>query len=132
MDYTDPTPMAPASGQDGRSTVLLLTVRRLPAVCAIVTLCLTTPSSAQSPQPAAASPFDAAARALNFGRYEEVQSVLRNSTDPRAIALRARAEIAQGRYAEAEKLLAGPAESAPGSDAALELGLLQLRVGRTS
>ena len=130
MDYTDPTPMAPASGQDGRSTVLLLTVRRLPAVCAIVTLCLTTPSSAQSPQPAAASPFDAAARALNFGRYEEVQSVLRNSTDPRAIALRARAEIAQGRYAEAEKLLAGPAESAPGSDAALELGLLQLRVGR--
>jgi tetratricopeptide (TPR) repeat protein len=130
VHYTDATPMAPESGHGGRSTVLLLTVRRLPAVCAILSLCLTAPSSAQSPQPAAASPFEAAARALNLGQYDQVQSLLRSSADPRAIALRARAESAQGRYAEAEKLLIGPAGSAPGSDAGLELGLLQMRLGR--
>ena len=49
-----------------------------------------------------------------------------SSNDPRAIALRARIDIDHGRYADAEKLLAGPAAAAPGSDAALELGRLQL------
>ncbi len=42
----------------------------------------------------------------------------------------ARKAIDTGRYADAEKLLAGPAASAPGGDAALELGKLQLYVGR--
>ncbi len=130
MNYTDATPMAPEGGQDGRSTVMLLTLRRLPAVCAFLTLCLTAPSSAQGPQNAAASPFDAAARALNIGGFDDVHDLLRSSTDPRAFALRAQAEIAQGRYADAEKLLTGPAASAPGSDAGLELGLLQKRLGR--
>src|SRR5690606_11473948 len=46
------------------------------------------------------------------------------------IAIRARAHIARGRYAEAEQLLTGPAASAPGGDAALELGLLHLKLGR--
>ena len=109
---------------------MMLTCRRLLAVSAILSLCLTAPSSAQGPQPAAGSPFDAAARALNLGRFDEVHNLLRNSNDPRAFALRAQAEIAQGRYADAEKLLSGPAASAPGSDAALELGLLQTRLGR--
>ena len=130
MDYTDATPMASESGHDGRSTAMLLTVRRLLAVSAILSLCLTAPSSAQGPQPAAGSPFDAAARALNLGQFDEVHNLLRSSNDPRAFALRAQAEIAQGRYADAEKLLTGPAASAPGSDAALELGLLQTRLGR--
>ena len=118
MDYTDATPMASESGQDGRSTAMLLTLRRLLAVSAILSLSLTAPSSAQGPQPAAGSPFDAAARALNLGRFDEVHNLLRSSNDPRAFALRAQAEIAQGRYADAEKLLNGPAASAPGSDAA--------------
>ena len=130
MDYTDATPMATESGQDGRSTAMLLTCRRLLAVSAILSLCLTAPSSAQGPQPTGGSPFDAAARALNLGQFDEVHNLLRSSNDPRAFALRAQAEIAQGRYAEAEKLLAAPAASAPGSDAALELGLLQTRLGR--
>src|SRR5438105_2348243 len=42
----------------------------------------------------------------------------------------ARKAIDTGRYADAEKLLAGPAASAPGGDAALELGKLQLYVGK--
>src|SRR5262245_15295799 len=121
--------MAP-SGQGDRPTAMLLTLRRLLAVCAILTLCLTAHSSAQSPQNTAASPFDAASRALNRGQFDEVATLLRDSTDPRAIAIRARAEIAQGRYAEAEKLLTAAAASAPGSDAALELGTLQLLLGR--
>jgi tetratricopeptide (TPR) repeat protein len=122
--------MAPESGHDSRSAAMLLTFRRLLAVSAILSLCLTAPSSAQGPQPTAGSPFDAAARALNLGRFDEVHNLLRSSNDPRAFALRAQAEIAQGRYADAEKLLTGPAASAPGSDAALELGLLQARLGR--
>ena len=44
--------------------------------------------------------------------------------------LRARAAIARGRYADAEKLLTPAAASAPSSDAALELGLLQQYLGR--
>ncbi len=40
--------------------------------------------------------------------------------------LRARALIARGEYAKAESLLTGPASATPASDAALELGLLQL------
>jgi tetratricopeptide (TPR) repeat protein len=109
---------------------MLLILRRVPASCALLLLCLTAPSAAQSPQARALSPLDAAVRALNLGHFDEVEALLRASSDPGAIALRARAEIARGRYAEAETLLAGPARSAPGSDAALELGLLQMRLGR--
>ena len=86
---------------------MLLTLRRLPALCAIVTLCLTAPSSAQSPQNTAASPFEAASRALNRGQFDEVATLLRDSTDPRAIALRARAEIARGRYARGRETAGG-------------------------
>src|SRR4030095_13069932 len=67
---------------------------------------------------------------LNLGQYDRVAMLLGGSTDPRAIALRARIDIDHGRYAEAAKLLAGPAASAPGSDAALELGRLQLYLGK--
>ena len=42
----------------------------------------------------------------------------------------ARKAIDTGRYADAEKLLANPAASAPGGDAALELGKLQLYLGK--
>jgi tetratricopeptide (TPR) repeat protein len=114
----------------GRSTAELLTRQRLALVCAIALLCLTSASSAQSPQAPAPSPYENAARALNYGRFDEVGTLLRDLGDPRAVALRARADIARGRYGEAEKLLAPAATSTPGSDAALELGLLQLQLGR--
>ncbi len=77
-----------------------------------------------------ASAADEALRALNQGRYQEVDQLLASQTDARAFALRGRALIEQGRYADAEKLLAGPAKAQPTSDAALEFGLLQLIVGR--
>ena len=73
---------------------------------------------------------DEALRALNQGRYQEIDQLLAGQTDARAFALRGRALIEQGRYADAEKLLAGPAKAQPTSDAALEFGLLQLIVGR--
>ena len=76
------------------------------------------------------SPADAAAQALKLGQYEEVDKLLQNATDPRSVALRGRAAVSRGRYDEAEKLLARVATTAPTSDAALELGLLQLKLGR--
>ena len=74
--------------------------------------------------------LDAARKALNLGQYDQVAKVLGTSTDPRALALRARIDIDHGRYAEAEKLLTATASAAPGSDAALELGRLQLYLGK--
>jgi tetratricopeptide (TPR) repeat protein len=81
-------------------------------------------------RPGADTGLDAARKALNLGQYDRVATLLGGSTDPRAVALRARIDIDHGRYAEAEKLLAGPAASAPGGDAALELGRLQLYLGK--
>jgi cellulose synthase operon protein C len=78
----------------------------------------------------ASTPVDEALRALNQGKYQEVESLLASQTDPRAFALRGRALVEQGKYADAEKLLAAPAKAQPTSDAALEMGRLQLIVGR--
>jgi tetratricopeptide (TPR) repeat protein len=103
-------------------------VRRLLMLGAVLAAAATQPS-AQTP-PGATSPADAAARALKVGQYDEVDTLLGSQTDARAVTLRARAAIARGRYDEAEKLLARPAGTAPTSDAALELGLLQLTLGR--
>src|SRR5690606_37635872 len=55
---------------------------------------------------------------------------LDGQNDPRAAALRARAAIAQGRYEQAAQLLAKSAAAAPTSDAALELSLLHMKLGR--
>jgi tetratricopeptide (TPR) repeat protein len=76
------------------------------------------------------SPADTAAQAFKLGRFEEVDKLLQSATDPRSVAIKSRAVIARGRYEEAEKLLAKVAATAPTSDAALELGLLQLKLGR--
>jgi cellulose synthase operon protein C len=78
-------------------------------------------------RPGADSALVAAKKALNLGQYDQVVSLLANSNDPRAVALRARVDIDHGRYADAEKLLTG---AAPGTDAALELGRLQLYLGK--
>ena len=50
--------------------------------------------------------------------------------DPNVAAVKARAAIARGRYAQAEALLRPVAARAPSSEAALELGLLQQMLGR--
>ncbi len=56
----------------------------------------------------------------------------RNSTsrDPNVVALRARAAIERGMYADAETALQAAASRAPASEAALELGLLQQMLSR--
>jgi len=76
------------------------------------------------------TPMDNALNLLRAGQYDQVEPVLRDDKDPRAVALRARAHIARGRYQEAEKLLVPAVAAAPGSDAALELGVLQQYLGR--
>ena len=76
------------------------------------------------------TPADNAANLLKVGQYDEVDRLLRDDKDPRAVAVRARALVARGRYEDAEKLLAPVAAAAPTSDAALELGLLQMYLGR--
>ena len=86
--------------------------------------------TAQTASAQAVSPLDAAAAALNTGRYDEVAGLLGTSTDRRAALLRARAALARGRYPEAEKLLATAVAAEPAGDAALELGLLQMYLGR--
>jgi tetratricopeptide (TPR) repeat protein len=71
-------------------------------------------------------------RALVEGRYEEVAQLTAalDQTDPAVVALSARADIARGRYQEAEHALRPVALKQPTSDAALELGLLLQMLGR--
>ena len=110
----------------------LLTLRRILALCAVLLIGGTLLLRAQTrPGPTqATTPADQAAQALNLGKFEEVERLLSNARDPRSIAILARAHTQRGRYADAEKLLAPAAAAQPGSDAALELGLLQLHLGR--
>ncbi len=116
--------------REGSAPVRLLSARRLIAGGALLLVCGTLPSAQAPPSTTQATPVDAAAQALNAGRFDEVDAILRTSIDSRAIVLRAKATLARGRYADAEKLLSGPAASGPGSDAALELGQLQMYLGR--
>ena len=106
-----------------------LTWQRFLAVCMALLVALSASSSGQT-LPADTSPLALAARALNTGHYDEVEKLLSAAADERSIVLRARAHLARGRYAEAEKLLAGRAAANPAGDAALELGQLQLYLGR--
>src|SRR5262245_39094519 len=73
------------------------------------------------------TPYQTALRALLEGRYEEVETTTdkMDARDPAVAAIKARALIARGRYADAETLLRPVAQRAPTSDAALELGLLE-------
>jgi tetratricopeptide (TPR) repeat protein len=116
-------------GVQGRPPDRVLTAQRLLAVCVALVIAVTTSSSGQTPAGPSAPATDAT-RAFNSGQFDAVEGLLRSATDERSIVLRARAHIARGRYAEAEKLLQGVVASAPASDAALELGQLQLYLGR--
>ena len=125
--------MEPVSARIGARTFSLprLAGALLLAVGAGAVLVLTaTLPSAQTPSGQPLTPADLAAQALNTGRYDEVDALLKGATDLRATTLRARAAIARGRYADAEKLLTPAAAASPTSDAALELGLLQQDLGR--
>lgn len=126
MAYTDGTPM---TGDRETARARVLTRRRLLAACAALLVAVTTSSSGQTPA-ADRSPAAAAASAFNAGQYDRIDSLLSSDTSEGATVLRARAHIARGRYAEAEQLLATPATANPAGDAALELGLLHIYLGR--
>jgi tetratricopeptide (TPR) repeat protein len=100
-------------------------------VAALAFLALSSSGTAQAPRrPALAdTPYRAAIRALNEGRYDEVGAVAEKQ-DPNLVAVKARAAIARGRYAQAEALLRPVVLRLPSSEAALELGLLQQLLGR--
>ena len=109
----------------------LLRIRWAVVICAALLVAGTlVPWSPRAAAQAPLSPADQAVEALNAGQYDQVEKLLQGAVDSRSAALRARAEIARGRYAEAEKLLIGPAGREVGGDAALELGLLQMYLGR--
>jgi len=98
---------------------------------ALAFLVLPSYGTAQAPR-RPATPLQAAVRALNEGKYDEVEAAADklDARDPAAIALKARAAIARGRYDAAEAMLRPAAARAAQSDAALELGLLQKMLGR--
>lgn len=73
----------------------------------------------------------AAEKAFRSGQYAEVDGIAgAHPADEALVVLRAGAAIARGEYAAAESYLQPLAAAAPGSEAALELGLLQQYTGR--
>jgi tetratricopeptide (TPR) repeat protein len=80
----------------------------------------------------AQQPLQLATRAYIEGRYAEVDRLTDklDGRDPNVVALKARAAIARGQYAEAEAMLRPAAGKAPASEAALHLGLLQQMLGK--
>ncbi len=73
----------------------------------------------------------AAQKAFQAGEYAEVDAVAQQHPgDEALVVLRARAAMARGEYGAAESYLESLAASAPGSEAALELGLLKQYTGR--
>jgi tetratricopeptide (TPR) repeat protein len=98
---------------------------------ALAFLVLPSSGTAQAPR-RPATPQQAAVRALNEGRYDEVDAAVEklDARDPAIVALKAKAAIARGKYDAAEALLRPVAGRAPQSDAALELGLMMHMLGR--
>jgi tetratricopeptide (TPR) repeat protein len=131
--YTYATPMKAARRRGGRPSATLSPVRQTLITCALLSLAVSLPAQIRSDSPRPTPPattIQNAARALNAGKFDQLEALLRGVTDAQAIVLRARADIQRGRYAEAEKALAAVAAQDPGGEAALELGLLLQRLGR--
>src|SRR5262245_41599536 len=109
-----------------RTLIIALVV----CLCAIATTLL----ALRGGQPATESgdPLVRAQRAFDRGRFDEADT-LAKSREPQeelATVIRARVAIARGRYADAEALLTPVATRLPRGEAALELGLLRLMLGR--
>ncbi len=111
-----------------------LVARLRPLVFVVVLVACGRPSAGQPAKAAGAQapPVSPAVRAFVEGRYAEVDrlTAATAATDPNAAAIAARADIARGRYDDAEHLLEPVAARAPGSEAALQLGLLRQTLGR--
>ena len=101
------------------------------AAVLLVAMPAMTAAQAPAPSPATSDARGAAARALDRGRYDDVHSLVSAfSTDQTAAVLRARAYVAVGKYADAEKVLQPAVVENPIGDAAVELGILQRMLGR--
>src|SRR5947208_1814897 len=100
--------------------------RRFCVSAIVVALLFTVPGAAQSSR-RASQPLQLATRAFLEGRYEEVDQLTDklDARDPNVVALKARAAIERGRYAQAETMLRPVVAQAPASEAALVLGLPQ-------
>jgi tetratricopeptide (TPR) repeat protein len=73
----------------------------------------------------------AAEAAWRGGQYDEVEKIGQaHAADDALIVLRAKSAAATGDYARAESLLQPVAAKSPGGDAAVELGVLQTRLGK--
>jgi len=107
--------------------------RALLLILALVFFALPTSGTAQAPRGRASSPLQGASRALIEGRYDDLDAMVDklDARDPNVVALKARAAIDRGRYAQAEAMLRPVASRLPMSEAALELGLLQKMLGRS-
>jgi tetratricopeptide (TPR) repeat protein len=107
-----------------------------PATVVFLSLCVWTAVTVPSHgQQTAQQAFPASAwRAIAHGRPAdaEVLARARPADDPAALAVIAHLATAKGRYDEALAALRPAAQRAPLSDAALELGLLQKRLGNHS
>jgi cellulose synthase operon protein C len=100
---------------------------------ALALLALPTWGTAQAPRRIVpATPLAAATRALIEGKYDDIEALTDklDARDPNVVALKARASIARGKYADAEAALKPAATRVPTSEAALELGLLYHMLGR--
>lgn len=111
-------------------------LRRIGWAVAVVAVLATifTSSAAQSTAGQSATQLRAnAERALLAGRLDDVEQLTEaHPADESLVVFRSRALMARGEYAAAEKLLAPLAAKSPGGDAGLELGLLQIYMGRRS
>src|SRR4051812_46813249 len=93
---------------------------------------VTLPSHGQQQKTSPAQPFPASAwAAIAHGKPAEASALARSrpAEDPAAIAVLAHIAVDKGRYDEALATLQPAARRAPSSDAALELALLQRRLG---
>jgi cellulose synthase operon protein C len=115
---------------------MTVSIQRCGWACVVAAVLATTFSASSAQSSAAQSAVQARAaaeRALMSGRYADVEQLTAaHPTDEVLIVFRARALIARGEYAAAEKVLTPAAATSPAGDAALELGLLQLSLGRRS
>ena len=112
-----------------------MTRKALGLAAALVLGALFSVAVAQSRRPAAVptpqSPAQLAMHALIEGRYDDVATLTeKDQFDPTLMAIRGRALVERGKYADAEAVLRPVVERHPTSDAALELGLLLKMLGK--
>ena len=121
---------------DGTPTHRRLPVRIRPLVVMLLAVCLGSSESSRpfAQQSAPSQPFPHGAwAAIAHGQIAEAESQAKAAPggDPEAAAILAHLAIRKGLYDEALKLLEPAAAQSPLSSAALELGLLQQRLGRS-